>query len=44
MSFGLVWRYVTVQYARPLIGNQASLQDLEGLKTASFGPVSITTF
>jgi hypothetical protein len=28
---------VTVQYSRPLIGNQASLQDLEGLKTANFG-------
>jgi hypothetical protein len=35
---------VTVQYSRPLIGNQAALQDLEGLKTANFGPVSITAF
>jgi len=35
---------VTVQYSRPLVGNQASLQDLEGLKTANFGPVSITAF
>jgi hypothetical protein len=33
---------LTVQYSRPLIGNQAALQDLEGLKTANFGPVSIT--
>jgi hypothetical protein len=32
---------VTVRYTRPLIASQAALQDLEGLKTASFGPVSI---
>jgi hypothetical protein len=35
---------VTVQYSRPLVGNQAALQDLEGLKTANFGPISITAF
>jgi hypothetical protein len=32
---------VTVRYTRPLIASQAALQDLEALKTASFGPVSI---
>jgi hypothetical protein len=33
---------VTLQYAKPLGNTAAQLQDLEGLKTASFGPVSIT--
>lgn len=33
---------VTVQYAKPLSNTAAQLQDLEGLKTASFGPVPIT--
>jgi hypothetical protein len=32
---------VTVRYSRPLISTQAALQDLEALKTASFGPVPI---
>jgi hypothetical protein len=32
---------VTAQYSRPLVGSQAALQDLEALKTASFGPVSV---
>ena len=32
---------ITVRYTRPLIGTQAALQDLEALKTASFGPVPI---
>lgn len=33
---------VTVRYTRPLVASQAALQDLEGLKTASFGPVTIS--
>lgn len=33
---------VTVQYAKPLGNAAAQLQDLEALKTASFGPVPIT--
>jgi Putative flagellar system-associated repeat len=32
---------VTVRYTRPLVSSQAALQDLEALKTASFGPVTI---
>jgi hypothetical protein len=35
---------VTVQYSRPLVGAQAALQDLENLKAANFGPISITAF
>lgn len=33
---------VTVQYSKPLGNTAAQLQDLEALKTASFGPVSIS--
>jgi hypothetical protein len=33
---------VTVQYARPITSGSASLRDLEGLQTASFGPVTLT--
>jgi hypothetical protein len=33
---------VTARYTRPLVSGQASLRDLEGLRTASFGPVNIS--
>jgi hypothetical protein len=32
---------VTAQYSRPLVSTQAALQDLESLKTASFGPINV---
>ena len=33
---------VTVRYARPLTSGTAQLQDPDGFKTASFGPVTLT--
>lgn len=35
---------VTLQYRQPLTASDPALQDLEGLETASFGPLSVPTF